>query len=331
MPRQQSGKQHRLTEMLVEEVSNVDRAANKRRFLVVKRDDGDSMTTRLIPNGDGTFKKVAVSKDESGAPAAEGETNTAGAAAGAEGAAVETDKKFPPGAKAPPFGKKPGSGGGDSKEDEDDDDDKGKGESKKPWEKGAARKAAAAALTDCVSKLVGVAQKFAEGVDLDDAVAHAEVGKAIADLNKALTDASQPITKVGRRMAKDRLARFDKALAELSGILKEVMDAPEEEEAEKAAPTEKSFEEPGAAGANGTTDKTDAKLVEQISNLKSVAKRQERELQLLRKQDVKPNSAKPEVERTAAQKSDDEVEWPLDMNRPITRETTRKEFSFYDD
>jgi hypothetical protein len=30
---------HRLVEMLVEEVSIVDRAANKHRFLIVKRDD----------------------------------------------------------------------------------------------------------------------------------------------------------------------------------------------------------------------------------------------------------------------------------------------------
>lgn len=40
MPR---GKKHRLLELLVREVSLVDRAANQRRFLVVKREEGSEM------------------------------------------------------------------------------------------------------------------------------------------------------------------------------------------------------------------------------------------------------------------------------------------------
>jgi hypothetical protein len=50
---------HRLSDMLVEEVSVVDRAANKRRFLVVKRDGSTNMVTELHENADGTFQTSA--------------------------------------------------------------------------------------------------------------------------------------------------------------------------------------------------------------------------------------------------------------------------------
>lgn len=55
----------RLFDMRVGEVSLVDRAANRRRFIMTKRDD---MTTRLQADGRGGFIEVEVGKGDEGTP-----------------------------------------------------------------------------------------------------------------------------------------------------------------------------------------------------------------------------------------------------------------------
>jgi hypothetical protein len=45
----------RLTDILTKEVSLVDRAANKRRFLLTKADEGESMSVALVSDGQGGF------------------------------------------------------------------------------------------------------------------------------------------------------------------------------------------------------------------------------------------------------------------------------------
>jgi hypothetical protein len=60
---------HRLVDMIVEEVSLVDRAANKHRFLIVKRDDTmDEDTTRDLEVGDAEPADDAASVDSDEAP-----------------------------------------------------------------------------------------------------------------------------------------------------------------------------------------------------------------------------------------------------------------------
>src|SRR4051812_28595030 len=88
----QADKIYRLTDMEVEEVSMVDRAANKRKFLVVKR-DGDPMSTQVQPDGKGGFTSA-------------GSATKAGYAAGDEdpkkkkpGAAMKASAEVPPGFK----------------------------------------------------------------------------------------------------------------------------------------------------------------------------------------------------------------------------------------
>jgi hypothetical protein len=108
-PAPSEGGVHRLLDMLVEEVSLVDRAANKRRFLVVKRES-----------------EMAKKKTEETTPAKPG-------AAGAP-AAGGAGKKPPPKTKKPPKkpvdetekGKKPPAAKDPPEEEEDEEDEDGK-------------------------------------------------------------------------------------------------------------------------------------------------------------------------------------------------------------
>lgn len=295
--------------MLVEEVSDVDRAANKRRFLVVKRDgDGDDMPTKLVPDGRGGHTRVRKADDEE-----------------------EAAKAFPPGAKAPPFGAKPKPG-------EDDEDEDAKKERKE--KRIAARKASLAAIGACVESLMNVAESMQKKGDDDEEeddeieLRSGKAKKAIDELVKSL-DTEVAVAKAGRRMSKERLDRFSSALEELSKILKEVMSAPElpdPTEKERAAASEKkSFSDPTEAGANGTPVGTDLELLGAVSNLKDVVKRQTLELETLRKSMGAASNASGPPERQRTRKSDEGDEWPMDMNRPITRANTPKEVSFYDD
>lgn len=59
---------HRLTDIQVKEVSLVDRAANKRQFLVTKR-DGSGMSKKLVADGRGGYTEIEKS-DDAPAPAA---------------------------------------------------------------------------------------------------------------------------------------------------------------------------------------------------------------------------------------------------------------------
>jgi hypothetical protein len=90
----------RLQDLLVEEISAVDRAANKRRFLVIKT-EGDDMPTgdEIIEQDDGTMATVDKGNpaDAFGTP----DTGDAGDAGDATGDTIDgTDKATPAGVKA---------------------------------------------------------------------------------------------------------------------------------------------------------------------------------------------------------------------------------------
>lgn len=61
-------KTNRLTDIIVKEVSLVDRAANKRSFLVTKR-DGSMSKMKMVSDGRGGFTEVEITKSEAGAAA----------------------------------------------------------------------------------------------------------------------------------------------------------------------------------------------------------------------------------------------------------------------
>jgi hypothetical protein len=129
-------------------------------------------------------------------------------------------------------------------------------------------------------------------------------------------------------MAKDRLDRFQKALSLLAGILKELTETKDQAPGPTAGAAEtgvkkRDAEAPPAAAVPGL-----AELVSGIGELTRVVKRQEEELARMRQARGVSNAIPVESARRA---EPHDVSWPLDMNRPISRDKVRKEVSFFDE
>lgn len=132
--------------------------------------------------------------------------------------------------------------------------------------------------------------------------------------------AKADVNKAGRRMAKDRLERFQKALELLAAVLKELTD-------EKPAPT------PSAGAAEKALGKREPAdvggLVASVQELTRVVKQQGAELGRLQKTRTTSNAIP--IEGGGRRRDVQDVSWPLDMNRPITRDRVDKAISFYDE
>jgi hypothetical protein len=343
---------HRLRDMVVEEVSLVDRAANKRRFLIVKRSDemadDDKDGTELKPDGRGglTAGGVEKAKKKPGARAAGDEP-------------MDEEKRKKPGAEDEDAAKARRRAGSedddedtekarkpkDDDEDEaEDDDEDGEDDDKKKARKAEhltlpkpVKEAVLRALTEALERLMSVANQVKEAHETEeqmDAPVPDEVGaevRAIAEVLRGVGErypspaAKGAVAKGGARMAKDRLDRFQKAMAVLAEILKELTDSRE------AAPA------PTAGVAEAGVRKRDgspapapglAELVAGIGELTRVVKRQEEELGRIRQARGVSNAIPVDGARRPAP---EDVSWPFDMNRPITRDKVKKEVSFFDE
>lgn len=190
----------RLFDMRVGEVSLVDRAANRRRFIMTKRDD---MKTRLQADGRGGFVEVEVGKDEGSS-----DTET-GAAANADEKNTNPEQT---GTEPDATAKGDAGKGCDGKKKSDDDDETNK--------KG---------VTKSVSMFGAIAQRVI------DVAKKLEGGEAIPD-----TFDEEVATMVGEamkaaRMTPSRKDRFSKALDELKKVLEELTGAAAEADTKKAA------------------------------------------------------------------------------------------------
>lgn len=348
---------HRLRDIVVEEVSLVDRAANKRRFLVVKRSgdmadekpEGEKDEREAAGGRRDKSKKKAKPKAEeteaekarrAAAPDEEDETEKARRRAPAEDEEAdaektkgddEEDEDEVEKARAKPKPKTDedvdtAEKADDDEEDEDDDDD----ELALP---AAAKNAILGVLTQALERLMAVANqvKAADAPDDGDApTVPDDLGEELEEIGELLEDVGErfegvtekrAVRKAGARMAKDRLDRFQKALALLSEVLKELTDA-------------KKPKDPTAGGAQAKVDKRDAApgiadLVASIGELTRVVKHQEEELARIRKTRGVSNAIP--VDGGGRRGEPQEVSWPLDMNRPISRDSVAKAVSFYDE
>jgi hypothetical protein len=91
---------------------------------------------------------------------------------------------------------------------------------------------------------------------------------------------------------------------------------------------------PSAGIAEKAVAKRDAtpgmrELVASVQELTHIVQRQED--QLVRLQKTRATSNAIAVEGRSRRREIQEVSWPLDMNRPISRETVTKSVSFYDE
>lgn len=336
---------HRLEDIEVKEVSLVDRPANKRPFLVVKR--SDQMTTQIQPDGKGGFTTNGTSK--AGPP------------------------PMPPGGAAPPEGgppgkKKPAKMG---KLDVPPGFKEMMGPmlikaSEKLKELADAVGSATAAEISDDGEMPGVPAEFSEGLStiqgtLDKLAgmwpsAPAEGAPEGGDMGEEPPMPSEmqmratldnigkvfghpkvekaAIAKIGAKMAKERFSRLQQAAQTLSSLINEL--APQV--AGTGAPA-------AAGGALGKGDDKEEKSEKEKALLKSIedmlapivdglkqvgvtVAKQRTQIETIQKSRGAPN-ASTNVEQPVQKGIGDKFSWPLDLNNPVTKDTVEKTTSFF--
>jgi len=339
---------HRLEEIEVQEVSLVDRPANKRAFLIVKR--SDEMTTQVTPDGKGGFT------------AANG-TAKAGPPPMPPGAGV------PPGEAAAPPGKKKPKAVGKL------DVPPGFKEMMAPMLAKAAEALAALAdavdgstpvdigddgempmvpgeFSDALNGIMTTLDKLAgmwpssSGGDMDagaDAADAAEeppmpsdmqMRAALDNIGKVLGHSGvtkAAIAKVGAKMAKDRFARLQTAYDQLGSLIGELgpQIAPAAAPpggALKSATAKSDVADPNAAIMKALEAML-APIVASVSAVGAVVKKQNADIATLQKSRNGGNASR--VEKSGSREPAPDLSWPLDMNSPVTKETVSKTESFF--
>jgi len=334
---------HRLRDIVVEEVSLVDRAANKRRFLVVKRSgemrdgEGQELDEALDAAGDSESADDDVTKAKK-KPAAGTDIQTDEEAQKQSASDEELEK----GRRATSETGDEGADGEKAKEPVDGAGDKKKERKAKALALPASMKdALLAGLTDALERLMAIANAVKEAAVAEGEGEGAvpdpmseEMG-AISELLSELCDAAPEakrkaavVEKAGARMSRDRLDRFQKALSLLADILKELTDLKlQTGEPTAGAAAQKAIKKQDAATALASVAGM-TELVTGISELTLVVKRQEEELTRIRQTRGVSNAIQVDGGRRSEPA---DVSWPLDMNRPINREQVKKEVSFFDE
>lgn len=278
----------------------------------------------------------------------------------------DKDKKQAPpfGGKAPGGGAATGDGGGTPpKPGDDDEEDEDKKKPAPPF--GGKSDEAKKAIAEAAAELSGIVDKFkTAGVEVD-AETQAKLDaatKALAELQGAFTPAEknnepegnealdvlksagadeatlsalntllgrrgQSVEKAGARMAKERLERFRKAMDMLQSLLKEFLPADMAKSASGGSDILSMFDPSFIAGFKRNAQAS-PELVEKIHKLTELVEANNERVNKIVKtaggSNVIPLEPKPQ------QSDDQSVVWPLDMNRPITRETVKKDVSFFD-
>ena len=269
---------HRLVDIVVEEVSLVDRAANQHRFLVVKRSDpmaDNANTTRAEPStGETDVTDLAALPDE---PVDFGRDD---ATASADGAKPGTDAR-------------------------------------------------ADALLSALETLTSAVEQLdAEGGSADfDALAAelrtiAETLSPSPDKNTppgAKPESANPEKTDG---AKEHLTAVKEALARLKEVASTSGAKPGAASA-AAAPASTT----PASTTSPAAPATDSKLQAAVESLTAAVREQNQRLSVVEKQFGLPNST-PVGDRPVTKAA--EVSWPVDLNRPLDRDSVEKAVSFHE-
>jgi hypothetical protein len=313
---------HRLRDIVVDEVSLVDRAANQRRFLVVKRSPDMADESTASADGSGVEK---AKKKPAGAEAVDEEKARKKPADDEEKDASDTEKAR-----------------GAAKDDDEEEED-AEGEPTKKARKqelvlaAPVKEALLRVLTDALERLMALANAIKEAAEPEDGDS-GEMPKDVTSELEAIADllyeadkrkrTKADVAKTGARMAKDRLDRFQKALSLLADILKELTETKEPAPGPTAGAAETGVKKRDAEASLAAAVPGLAELVSGIGELTRVVKRQEEELARIRQARGVSNAIPVESARRAEPQ---EVSWPLDMNRPISRDKVKKEVSFFDE
>lgn len=322
---------HRLTDMTVEEVSVVDRAANRRKFLLVKREGDMAIGSEVVQNADGSFTtKPAAAAPASGAPAA---TETT-----APDATTKTAAKMP--AEAATTFQEVVDGALD-----------GLTKAKSLLTSGGETESiidqlvtTADDIADAVLAFLGIEDPGNNNgvVPATEPAAPAGMGKRL-EVRRAKRIVAKAegekaghalVQKVGAKMAKDRLDRLQAAYAALGDILAEVLPkVVDDTQKAKGAPSagvaeqgagEKPATQPTVPEKKGTKKSVElpAEVQKALDDAAKTIKKQAEQLGALRNATQASNGAQVDVQKSRGE----EVSWPLDMNEPVTAETAGKEF-----
>jgi hypothetical protein len=253
-------KTHRLIDMVVEEVSLVDRAANKHRFLVVKRDK--PMADKNKKKNPKTARPV-----EDPAAGAEGMKKAIGDALGIATTALE-------------------------------------------------------ALTNAIEQLGQVGDADSSPIVSELAEELAEVaGQLAASAGVEAPEVSGEVSAV--------VDGVRAMLSEVSGLLASSSEK-NIDDVQPAAESTPAPETPAAAPeASSEVGKQLASVATSLRGLTDIVKEQAQRLCKLEKGVGLPNSRQA-PEAAATRPAKDDVSWPLDMNRPMDRESVDKTVSFHD-
>jgi hypothetical protein len=335
---------HELVDIIAEEVSDVDRAANRRRYLAIKREtdgDEDGLGPELFDNEemdsdpeDGALAKARRSRaDENEEESEEDEEGQlSDVYEGDEESDVEEEDE-------------------ESYEEDEAEDDE---ERRKP-RRGKARKEAqtlsanakaallrrTAPVLERMTKLVASIQRAAETQERGAQVTPDWVTRELQWICNALEQllgqssksATKPVHKVGAKMASQRREQLKGAVELLQRLLQEVMPELAASRApgpnpQQPTPTAKSAKrEPDQHGEFGALL---ASMTEGISALTTQVKTQAAELARLKKSTGLPASRPVESVRRPAPPAPEE-DWPFDMNAPLSRDRVAKEISFFDE
>jgi len=267
---------HRLRDIVVEEVSLVDRAANQRRFLVVKRspDMADESTASAAGSGVEKAKKKpadaeAVDEEKAKKKPAEDEEKDASDTEKARGAAKDDDE-----------------------EDEDGESEPTKKARKQDLVLATpVKEALLRVLTDALERLMALANAIKEAAEPEDGDG-GELPKDVTSELEAIADllyeadkrkrTKADVAKAGARMAKDRLDRFQMALSLLADILKELTETKEPAPRPTAGAAETGVKKRDVEASPTVSVPGLAELVSGIGELTRVVKRQEEELARMR-------------------------------------------------
>ncbi|MDR7420794.1 MAG: hypothetical protein QN178_18005 [Armatimonadota bacterium] len=339
----------------------MDRAANKRRFLIVKRSgdmaDDAKDGAELVADGRGGLTAgggIVKARKKPGAdavnsePAEEEKRRKPDAE---DRAAEKARRKTTPEDGEDEEAEKARRPKPEDDQDEEDDEETEAQKARKPKDEDEEKRkqaetltiptpvkeAVLRALTEALERLMSVANRVKEAAETADQVDKPlpdEVGsevRAVAEVLRGVGErypsptAKAAVAKAGARMAKDRLDRFQKAMALLAEILKELTDGKELAPTAGAAEAGVRKRDGGASPAQvpGLSE-----LVAGIAELTRVVKRQEEELGRIRQARGVSNAIPVDG---VPRREPEEVSWPFDMNRPITRDKVKKEVSFFDE
>lgn len=306
----------RLLDMVVQEVSLVDRAANKHRFLIVKRDEAMAKARGKAKDPNDEESTGEEEETESG----------------------DTPPKKKP---KPPFPPKKKAAKKPPESDPDLPDEEEEGEEDKPTPPRGRRRGAKKEAPDPMSalgltlatldKLASAVEEIEGDEDTDDV--------AYADLARDLRKASAAIAKAaGVELEEEEDDETDaersrsasaKPSDTTSGVLSTVRDMLARLEGALApTATGGAGAETGAAeaGAGAEVVKALRGIASAVKAIDTSVKSQSARLATLEKRTGLPNSQ--QLERSPRRR---EVSWPLDINHPLDRKSVNKDLSFHDD